>query len=88
VDATGLIVAPVRTKSGMVCLRCGRLPSGERVGIAFTTEAQLVRAMGPDQPWIRLTDGAMRTMLAPLGIRRIQVDAGQVMASLPVLLPA
>ncbi len=82
------MVVPVRTGSGMVCLRCGRLPTGERVGIAFTTEARLAGVMGADQPWIHLNDQAMKAMLAPLGVTRIQVDPGLVAASLPISVPA
>src|SRR4030081_1175888 len=84
VKATGLMVVPVGTGSGMVCLRCGRLPTGERVGIAFTTEARLAGVMGAGQPWIHLNDRAMKEMLAPLGVTRIQVDPGLITASLPI----
>jgi hypothetical protein len=87
-NATGLMIVPVRTGSGMVCLRCGRLPGGERVGIAFTTEARLAEVMGAGQEWIHLNDRAMKAMLAPLGVHRIQVDPGLVSASLPISLPA
>ena len=87
-SATGLLVVPVWTGSGMVCLRCGRLPTGERVGIAFTTEARLAGVMGADQPWIHLNDEAMKAMLAPLGVTRVQVDPGLVAASLPISVPA
>jgi hypothetical protein len=82
------MVVPVRTVSGMVSLRCGRLPTGERVGIAFTTETGLIKIMGRDQPWIRLSDGAVKTMLAPLGIRRIQVDPELVSATFAMSLSA
>jgi hypothetical protein len=88
VDATGLMVAPVRTVSGMACLRCGRLPTGERVGIAFTTEARLAGIMGADQAWIHVGEQAMKAMLAPLGIQQIRVDPGLISASLPISLPA
>lgn len=87
-NARELMVVPVRTGSGMACLRCGRLPTGERVGIAFTTEARLAAAMGADQASIHLSGRAMQTILAPLGIHRIQVDPGLVSASLPILLQA
>jgi hypothetical protein len=78
------MVVPVWASSGMVCLRCGRSPSGERVGIAFTTQARLVEVMGVEQPWIHLDERAMRAMLAPLGVTRIQVDPGVVAPGLPV----
>jgi len=82
------MIVPVRTGSGMVCLRCGRLPSGERAGIAFTTEARLAEVMGEGQEWIHLNDRAMKAMLAPLGVHRIQVDPGLVSASPPISIPA
>ncbi len=88
VSATSLTVVPVHTGTGMVSLRCGRLPSGERVGIAFTAEASLARAMGAGQPWIYMSAGAMRDMLAPLGVTRIQVDPGVITAGRPVSVPA
>jgi hypothetical protein len=78
------MVVPVRTGSGMASLRCGRLPDGRRVGIAFTTEARLIEVMGADQPWIHLHERAVRAMLAPLGVTRIQVDPGVVTPNLPV----
>jgi hypothetical protein len=40
--------------------------------------------MGTDQPWIHLHERAMRAMLAPLGVTRIQVDPGVVTPNLPV----
>jgi hypothetical protein len=82
------MVVPVRTGSGRVCLRCGRLPTGERVGIAFTTEARLAGVMGADQDWMHLTGQAMKVLLAPLGVNRIQVDPALVEASLPISLSA
>ena len=88
-DATGLMVAPVRTVSGMACLRCGRLPTGSAWGIAFTTEARLAGIMGADQAWIHVSERAMKAMLAPLGIEnQIRVDPGLISASLPISLPA
>jgi len=88
VSATSLMVVPVHAGSWMVSLRCGRLPSGERVGIAFTAEASLARAMGADQPWIYMSAEAMRDMLAPLGVTRIQVDPGVITAGRPVSVSA
>ena len=88
VSATSLLVVPVHTCSGMVSLRCGRLPGGERVGIAFTAEASLTRVMGAGQPWIHMSAEAMRDMLAPLGVTRIQVDPGVITAGRPVSVPA
>ena len=59
----------------MVALRTGRLPSGQRVGLAFTSATLLLSELGPGQPWIRLHEEAMRDMLGPAGIDEIRVDA-------------
>ena len=78
-DARGdcrLLFVPVRESgSGMVALRTGRLPSGPRVGLAFTSATLLLSELGPGQPWIRLHENAMRDMLGPAGIDEIRVDA-------------
>jgi hypothetical protein len=88
VSASRVLVVPVHAGPGMASLRCGRLPGGERVGIAFTSQAGLAKVMGADQPWIRLSAAAMRDMLAPLGVTRIQVDPGVIAAARPVSVSA
>jgi hypothetical protein len=55
-------------------LRTGRLRTGERVGLAFTTEASLLLTMGSSLLWVRLDGQALKAMLAPLGVRHIKVD--------------
>ena len=85
-DATGLMVVPVRGTSDAVSLRCGRSSSDERVGIAFTTEARLAETMGAEQPWIYVDERALRAMLAPLGVSRITVDPRVVAPPHPVSL--
>ena len=68
-------LVPVReSKAGTLALRTGQLISGERVGLAFTSEASLLMTLGPSQHWILLAPGALRAMLAPLGITRVQLD--------------
>ncbi len=78
-DANGdchLLFVPVRESgSGMLALRAGRLPSGQRVGLAFTSATSLLSELGPGQPWIRLHEDAVRDMLGPAGIDEIRVDA-------------
>ncbi|MFC3504020.1 SAV_915 family protein [Micromonospora krabiensis] len=67
---------PVRTVPGRQALavRTARLPQGERVGLAFSSPERLASAMGADQPWTPLCESALRSMLKPLGIDRIQLD--------------
>jgi hypothetical protein len=70
-----IFLVPVRTSTaGTLALRTGRLLTGERVGLAFTSEASLLLAMGPSQQWARLGYRAMRDMLAPLGIKHVRID--------------
>jgi hypothetical protein len=75
-----MLLVPVRSSAaGSLVLRTGRLPSGERVGLAFTSESALSRTLGPAQ-WISLAGDALTSMLAPLGIGHFRVDpdrAGQ-----------
>jgi hypothetical protein len=67
---------PVRTagNADTLVVQTGRLPQGRRVGIAFTGSDRLAAAMGESQQWTRLSESALRAMLTPLGVNRIQVD--------------
>ena len=69
------LIVPVRkSKAGSLAPQTGRLSSGERVGLAFTSEASLLLTLGPSQAWIRLGGQALRDMLAPLGVEHVRVD--------------
>ena len=87
-ETVSLLVVPVRTRSGMASIQCGRLPTGQAVGVAFTSEGRLARVMGAAQPWIRLSPAAMKEMLEPLGVARIQVDPGLIGTLCPRSVPA
>ena len=70
-----LLLVPIREHmAGCVALRTGRLPSGERIGMAFTTQEALVRVLGPDQPWITLCGRVVRTMFVEAGTAQTRVD--------------
>ncbi|RLP89704.1 hypothetical protein EAD89_14800 [Micromonospora sp. BL4] len=75
-EAPIIYAVPVRELPGrpVGTVRTGRSPQGQRVGIAFTRPELLVAAMGADQAWEELCESALRGMLRPLGIDRIQVD--------------
>jgi hypothetical protein len=62
-------------------VQTGRLPDGARVGIAFSTLAELRAASGVPE-WMRMSEPALRDLLAPLGISRIQLDP--TLVALPV----
>ena len=48
--------------------------SGERVGLAFSSVAALVRTLGPFQPWVGLPMYAYVAWLRMQGVYRVQVD--------------
>lgn len=74
---------PVRDSGdGMVAPQIARLPEGPRTGIAFTSATALAQACRPGQPWIRLSETALRALLSPLGITHIQVDPALIAADL------
>jgi hypothetical protein len=58
----------------MLALRTGRLESGQRTGLAFTSQTSLMSALGPSQHWVRLSEPALRAMLIPLGVAQIRLD--------------
>jgi hypothetical protein len=67
---------PVRLSSaGTLALRTGRLLSGQRVGLAFTSEAALLSTLGPVAQWIELDGQALKDMLTPLGVGQVRIDA-------------
>lgn len=51
-----------------------RTPLGERTAVGFTSAPRLTAALGPAQPWIRLSAPALRALAAPLGITALTVD--------------
>ncbi|MFC6884607.1 MULTISPECIES: SAV_915 family protein [Actinomadura] len=81
----GLFIVPVSERGGgALALRTGRV-GRERVGIAFSGEDRLRAAYGDGQRWTRLGERALRALLAPLGVTRIQVDPVFVGPEVPVV---
>jgi hypothetical protein len=80
-----LLYVPVRsTGTAMLSLRLGRLAGDtRRTGIAFTSSRRLRLACDPGQEWVRLTTSALRALLRPLGIDRIQLDPVLLAARVP-----
>ena len=73
-----MFLIPVQiSKAGALAVRTGRLPTGERVGLAFTSESAICQTLGPSQQWIRLAGRALADMLAPLGVEQITIDPGR-----------
>lgn len=68
-------LVPVRVREdGTLALKTGRLRTGERVGLAFTTEDSLLLTMGKSGQWVRLDGDALWDMLVPLGVRHVRID--------------
>ena len=62
------------SEAGTLTLRTGRLGSGERVGLAFTSENSFRLTMGPSGRWAYLDGQALKDMLAPIGVEQFMVD--------------
>jgi hypothetical protein len=84
-SAKDLLVVPVRSsRSGTLAVRTARLAGEGRVGIAFTSVTRLREVLGSDQAWVRLHESALRPLLRPLGVTRIQVDPDVMVPRIPV----
>jgi hypothetical protein len=74
-------LVPVQaSKAGALVLRTGRLRSGERIGLAFTSETSLRLALGSWEQWAVLDGQALKDMLAPLGVKHVRVDPRRIPA--------
>lgn len=77
-----LLYVPVRSSaSGAVTPRTGRLESGERVGLAFTSEAALAATLGGGQRWVVLAGRVVAGMFAAVGVAETRIDALPVAAA-------
>ncbi len=70
-----ILYVPVRVcVEGIVAIRTGRLPSGELVGLGFTSPESLAVVFGSEQAWMLVDLRALHELLTPRGISRVQVD--------------
>jgi hypothetical protein len=70
----GTFFVPVRPGSAGFSVRLFRTPLGARTSVVFSTEAALAATLGPRQPWIRLSEHAVRALTEPLGVTALTVD--------------
>ncbi|MEW2390592.1 SAV_915 family protein [Streptomyces venezuelae] len=70
----GPLFVPVRPGPAGHVARLFRTPVGGRTAVAFTTPRLLSAALGPRQPWIRLSEPALRSLAEPLGVSVVTVD--------------
>ncbi|MEE4489538.1 SAV_915 family protein [Streptomyces sp. BE230] len=74
VNRTGALFVPARPGPAGYCARLFRTPLGARTAVAFTDERQLIRTLGQQQTWIRLSEPAVRALVAPLGVVDLTID--------------
>ncbi|MFG2489198.1 MULTISPECIES: SAV_915 family protein [Streptomyces] len=70
----GLLYVPVRPGGAGVVVRLFRTPLGARTVVGFTAPDRLAATLGVEQPWIRLSESALRAMTEPLGVSLLTVD--------------
>ncbi|MFE3907320.1 SAV_915 family protein [Streptomyces sp. NPDC059153] len=73
-NRTGALFVPVRPGPVGYCARLFRTPLGVRTAVAFTNERRLTLTLGQRQTWIRLSEPAVRALVAPLGVLGLVVD--------------
>ncbi|MET9543651.1 SAV_915 family protein [Streptomyces sp. NPDC006553] len=70
----GRLCVPVRPGTCGFVTRLFRTPVGGRTAAAFTDPARLRAVLGADQPWILLSEPALRALTEPLGVRELRID--------------
>ncbi|MCI3929085.1 SAV_915 family protein [Streptomyces sp. AN091965] len=70
----GPLFVPVRPGPAGCIARLFRTPVGGRTAVAFTSEQRLAATLGARQPWIRLSEPALRALAEPLGVTGVTVD--------------
>lgn len=73
-DGKRSLYVPVRRGPAGSVVRLWRTPFGTRTAVAFTSDRRLRSVLGPTQPWIRLSEAALRRMVEPLGAILLTVD--------------
>ncbi len=68
------LYVPVRRGPAGDVIRLWRTPFGTRTAVAFTSDRRLRSVLGPCEPWIRLSESALRGLAEPLGAARLTID--------------
>jgi hypothetical protein len=68
------LYVPVRRGPAGDVVRLWRTPFGTRTAVAFTSDRRLRSVLGPCEPWIRLSENALRGLAEPLGALRLTID--------------
>ncbi|WP_329376611.1 hypothetical protein OG625_03655 [Streptomyces sp. NBC_01351] len=70
----GPLYVPARPGGAHVVVRLFRTPLGARTAVGFTSPERLAATLGTAQPWIQLSEAALRAMVRPLGASLLTVD--------------
>ncbi|WP_407551293.1 hypothetical protein QOM21_17830 [Streptomyces sp. Pv4-95] len=70
----GPLFVPVRPGPAGCTARLFRTPLGGRTAVGFTSPQRLAAALGGGQPWIRLSEPALRALAEPVGVAMVTVD--------------
>ncbi|MEU9499135.1 SAV_915 family protein [Streptomyces sp. NPDC048196] len=70
----GPLFVPVRSGPAGCTARLFRTPLGGRTAVGFTSAQRLAAALGGGQPWVRLSEPALRALAEPLGATALTVD--------------
>ena len=70
----GPLFVPVRPGAAGAAVRLFRTPLGTRTAVGFTSVRRLAAALGPRQEWARISEPALRALVAPLGAVCLTVD--------------
>ncbi|MCF3177515.1 MULTISPECIES: SAV_915 family protein [Streptomyces] len=74
----GLLCVPVRSGPAGCTARLFRTPLGGRTAVGFTSPQRLAAVLGGGQPWVRLSEAALRALAEPVGVTVLTVDPGFV----------
>jgi len=86
VPAGRRLFVPVRSGPAGCTARFFRTALDGRTAVAFTSRERLVRTLGPEQRWIRLSEPALRALGEPLGVGSLRIDP-RLSAPAPVAAP-
>ncbi|MFE7300408.1 SAV_915 family protein [Streptomyces sp. NPDC057579] len=70
----GPLFVPVRPGPAGFAARLFRTPLGGRTAVGFTSPQRLAEVLGGGQPWVRLSEPALRALAEPVGATTVTVD--------------
>ncbi|MFE6687738.1 SAV_915 family protein [Streptomyces sp. NPDC057743] len=70
----GPLFVPVRSGPAGCTARLFRTPLGGRTAVGFTSLQRLTEVLGGGQPWVRLSEPALRALAEPVGATTVTVD--------------